>query len=39
LGILDDHYGVADQQLRVDERPVGHPVTLAELLGNERGLV
>jgi hypothetical protein len=39
LGILDHHYGVADQQLRVDARLVGHQVALAELLGIERGLV
>jgi hypothetical protein len=27
------HHRVADQQLRVDERPVGHVVALAKLLG------
>jgi catechol 2,3-dioxygenase-like lactoylglutathione lyase family enzyme len=31
LGVLDHHHRVAGQQLRVDERPVGHAVALAEL--------
>ena len=39
LGVLDHHHGVADQQLRVDERAVGHVIALAQLGGAERGLV
>ena len=39
LGVLDHHHRVADQQLRVDERPVRHVVALAQFLGIERRLV